>query len=243
MQQFSLLQNWWQFVLLAIGSYLIGCINSAKLISKARHGDITKMGSGNPGTMNMFRNFGFGWGALTFVGDAVKGSLPVLVAHLLYKDFYFSQSMVIVSDFARYFAGVCVIVGHVFPCTMRFKGGKGIASTFGLFWTALSCENLWWILFGFLIVLGILLFILFSEWGSLGSLVGVSVFCIAQSVFFFFRYQFLPINAYLVWACIWMFIIEIITWTAHWQNILRLFAGEEHHTSFKKIFAKKGKKE
>lgn len=243
MQSFSFAQNFWQFIIVAVCGYAFGCINFAKLISKSRHRDITKMGSGNPGTMNMFRNFGFAGGALTFIGDALKGGLPVLIVHLLYRNCYFASSAVCVSDFARYFVGVFVVVGHVFPVTMRFKGGKGIASTFGLFWTALSCENVWWILFGASIVAGILLFILFSEWGSLGSLLGVSVFCVAQAVIFFLRYRFLLANVYLVWAFLLMFAIEILTWSAHWQNLLRLFAGEEHRTSFKKIFAKKEKKQ
>lgn len=239
MQEFSFAQNFWQFILIAVCSYLIGCINFARLISKAKHGDITKMGSGNPGTMNMFRNFGAGLGALTFIGDAIKAGVPVLVSYLLYKDFYFVGSSVIVADFARYFAGVFVVLGHVFPCTARFKGGKGIASTFGLFWTALSCENLWWILFGFLVVLAILTFIIFSEWGSLGSLLGVSVFCIAQAILFFFRYQHFPVDVGLVFTFLLLFAIEVITWLAHIQNLKRLFAGEEHRTSFKKIFQKK----
>lgn len=241
MNTFSLAQSWWQLVVIAVVGYGFGCVNFAKLISAAKGGDITKEGSGNPGTMNMFRNFGFVGGALTFIGDALKGGLPVLIVHLLYRNYLFAGTDVLVSDFMRYFVGLCVVLGHVFPVTMSFKGGKGIASTFGLFWMALSCENAWWILYGAIVVVAILLFIFLSEWGSLGSLLGVSTYCIAQGVHFFLRYQYSPVNAYLVWTFVFMFAIEIVTWCAHHQNLLRLFSGEEHRTSFKKILKKKEK--
>ena len=58
-----------KYVLLVLGGYLLGNISGAKLISKLRKDDITKHGSGNPGSMNMLRTFGFKWGLLTLVFD------------------------------------------------------------------------------------------------------------------------------------------------------------------------------
>ena len=58
MKEFSFAQNWWQFLLRAIVCYFVGCFNFAVLISRLKRNDITKMGSGNPGTMNMSREFG-----------------------------------------------------------------------------------------------------------------------------------------------------------------------------------------
>lgn len=236
---FSMEQSWWQFVIMAVVCYLVGSVNFAKLISRANRGDITKMGSGNPGTMNMFRNFGLRLGALTFICDALKGGIPVVVAHLIYQGQFFAHTAVYVSDVARYFCGLFVIIGHVFPITLGFKGGKGIASTFGLFWAALSCENLLWILFGACTVLVVVAFIYVSEWGSLGSLLGVSLFCIAQICVFFFRYTYLIADVFLCLAYLLPFTIVAITWIAHKENLVRLFAGEEHHTSFKKMLHKK----
>ena len=196
------------------------------------------MGSGNPGTMNMSREFGWKVGALTFVCDALKGGVPLLIGHILYKEYVFAGTGVAVSDFIRYFCVLFVIIGHIFPITMGFKGGKGIASTLGAFWFSLACEDLWWILVGFGVAAVLVGFIAVTEWGSLGSLLGVTGCSVAQMVIFVLRYSGMAFNAYLV--CTYMFIlaINLLTWGAHYMNLTRLFAGEEHHTSIKKLVKK-----
>jgi glycerol-3-phosphate acyltransferase PlsY len=121
---------------------------------------------------------------------------------------------------------------------MKFKGGKGIASTLGLFWVGLSCESSWYVLIVFGILIGIILFIFSTEWGSLGSLLGVSCLAIVQLVVFLFRYLNV-VNAYMVSIYMIILAIMLLTWCAHHKNIVRLFAGEEHHTSLKKLAKKK----
>lgn len=239
MKAFDLSQNWWQFVIVAIVCYFIGCFNFALLISRFKKRDITKIGSGNPGTMNMSREFGLKVGVLTFFCDAFKGGIPALIGYFIYRDFVFAGTAVFVSDFIRYFCGVFVIIGHIFPVTMHFKGGKGIASTFGLFWICLACENPWWLLIGFGVFLFIVLFIFLTEWGSLGSLLGVTGFSLWQAVVFYLRYGVATFNAYVV--CLYMLILalNVLTWWAHRANLVRLFAGEERHTSIKKLAKKK----
>lgn len=239
----SFTENWWQFLLIAVACYLIGSVNFAWLISRSKKKDITQMGSGNPGTMNMVRELGWKAGLATFVCDALKGGLPLLVAHLLFKDFYFKDSAVEVSDFIRHYCAVFVVVGHIFPATMNYRGGKGIASTLGAFWFSLSCENLWWILIGFVVAAVLIFFIYFTEWGSLGSLLGVTFCSISQAVIFVLRYQDMIRNAqvdlYLVWVFALLLAFNVLTWCAHYINLTRLFAGEEHRTSFKKFIKKK----
>lgn len=242
METFSLSQQWWQLPVAAIVCYFIGCFNAALLISRLKKKDITKMGSGNPGTMNMSRELGWKAGVATFFCDALKGGIPAIVAYLIYKGYVFTGTAVAVSDFMRYFCGLFVVIGHIFPVTMKFKGGKGIASTFGLFWGALSCENAWWALGLFGLFLVILLFIFFTEWGALGSLLGVSSFSVIQLVIFYNRYAIFSVNAYLVCLLSLILLINIFTWTAHHKNLKRLFAGEEHRTSVKKIVRKKREK-
>jgi glycerol-3-phosphate acyltransferase PlsY len=232
-------QNWWQFVISAIVCYLIGCFNFALFISKKKKSDITKIGSGNPGTMNMSREFGLKIGLLTFFCDAFKGGIPALVGYFLYKDYIFEGTLVNVADFTRYYFGLFVIIGHIFPVTMRFKGGKGIASMLGICWACLSCENPWWILIAFCFLLFLVLFIFLTEWGSMGSLVGVSGFSIIQMVLFFLRYGKYPFNAYTVAIYAVIIALNLLTWLAHKQNLIRLFAGEEHRTSIKKLAKKK----
>ena len=138
MRSWNFTENFWQFLILAAVCYFIGCFNFARFISKKKHKDITKIGSGNPGTMNMSREFGWKIGVITFFCDAFKGGLPTLAAHLIFRKFVFSGSDVCVADVARYLAALFVIIGHIFPVTNRFKGGKGIASTFGGFWFGLA---------------------------------------------------------------------------------------------------------
>ena len=239
MKSFSLSQNWWQFLIVALLCYLIGCFNFARLISRKKHRDITKIGSGNPGTMNMSREFGLKVGLLTFVCDALKGGVPAVIAYFLYQGYVFDGTAMLVSDFARYFSGLFVVIGHIFPVTMRFKGGKGIASTLGLFWACLACENAWWIL---LVLLGfavVVAFIFFTEWGSLGSLLGVTGFSIIQLCIFLSRYAGFSINSYMVATYLIVFAINLLTWTAHGKNLVRLFAGEERRTSIRKLAKKK----
>ena len=103
MQTFSFAQGWWQFLLLGIACYLIGCFNFALLISRTKKRDITKIGSGNPGTMNMSREFGLKVGLATFFCDALKGGVPALAAYFLYQNYVFEGTVFAVSDFARYY--------------------------------------------------------------------------------------------------------------------------------------------
>ncbi len=239
MKNFSLAQNWWQFLLMAVACYLIGCFNFALFISRSKKRDITKIGSGNPGTMNMTREFGLKIGLLTFVCDAIKGGLPAIVGYFLYKDFVFEGTLLAVSDFARYFCGLFVIIGHIFPVTMKFKGGKGIASTLGMFWACLSCEDPWWILIAFGFLVFVVLFIFWTEWGSLGSLLGVSGFSVMQMTIFVLRYGKYAVNAYTVCLYLIIFAVNLLTWLAHKENLVRLFSSEERHTSIKKLAKKK----
>jgi glycerol-3-phosphate acyltransferase PlsY len=112
------------YALLIIGSYFIGNISFAIIISKKKNGDITKVGSGNPGTMNMLRTYGFKLGFLTLVLDTLKGAIPSLIGLLIF------------GKVGLYTAGLSAILGHIFPVVRKFKGGKGIACTLGVFLVA-----------------------------------------------------------------------------------------------------------
>ncbi len=239
MKPLDFLQNWYVFLAIAVGCYLIGCFNFARLIARFKHKDITKMGSGNPGTMNMSREFGLKVGIITFLCDAFKGGIPAIVSYFVFRNYYFSGTNVNVADFTRYFCGLFVIIGHIFPVVSHFKGGKGIGSTLGLFWLNLGAENPWFLLVGFLALWGIVFYIATTEWGSMGSLIGVTGFSIWQGIIFFFRYANESLNAYLVCLYLLLLAINALTWSAHWKNIMRLLSGEEHHTSIKKLAKKK----
>ena len=236
----SFSQLWYWFILMAVACYFIGCFNFAVLLAKARHKDIHKIGSGNPGTMNISREFGLKVGLFNFILDACKGGIPAVVSYLVFRGYVFAGTSVVISDFTRYFCGVFVIIGHIWPVTMDFKGGKGIASTLGLFWFCITCET-WWFFFILLAALvGVVGYIAYTEWGSMGSLLGVTGLSLWQGFIFWFRYQLVISNGWVI-ACFMMLLaLNFLTWFAHRKNLVRLFAGEEHRTSVKKL--SKGKR-
>lgn len=75
---------WYWLLLAAAVSYLLGCINFAVIISKMHHKDVRKIGSGNPGTMNMSREFGLKVGLVNFLFDCAKGESP-LSPYIIYS--------------------------------------------------------------------------------------------------------------------------------------------------------------
>ena len=107
-------------VLVVIG-YLCGSLASAVIVCRImKLPDPRKEGSGNPGATNVLRLGGKKAAALTLAGDALKGAVPVLLAHLL------SDSPTVLASTA-----VAAIIGHMYPVFFQFKGGKGVATTFG----------------------------------------------------------------------------------------------------------------
>ena len=241
MEQFYISEKWYYFLIAAAVCYLVGCFNFAVIISQFKNRDIRGQGSGNPGTMNMMRTFGLKIGIINFLCDALKGGLPVLAAYFIFRDSVFAGTDVYVADFARYFFGLFVVIGHIFPVTMKFKGGKGIASTLGLFWFSLACEEWWYIFIGFGVLVLILLYIALSEWGSMGSLLGVSAFSIWQGVIFFLRYSGQLSNGWVIVCFMLLFAINLFTWIAHHKNLYKLLGGEEHRTSIKRMIKKLNK--
>lgn len=234
----SFADTWYWLALGALLSYLLGCFNFAVLISKIKHKDIRSQGSGNPGTMNMSRTFGWKIGLINFVCDALKGIIPVMAGHLAFAGMCFDGGAVAVSDVSRYLFGLCAVVGHVFPVTMKFRGGKGIATTLGAFTCGVTCEVGWYFPIAFAFLLFIVLYIYVFEWGSMGSLIGVSGFTIWQGVIFFLRYSGRLDDGFAIAAFMLLLAFNLITWIAHRKNLYRLMGGEEHRTSIKKMVHK-----
>lgn len=239
MQEFYLSQSWYWLVVGAIVSYFMGCFNFAIIISKFKHDDIRNVGSGNPGAMNVSRRYGLKVGLLNFLCDGLKGAIPVLVAHLVFRNYRFAGTEIIVSDFMRYFYAIFALIGHVFPVTMKFKGGKGISTTIGLLWCAIACETWWFAFIGLALFILLFVYVGFTEWGSMGSLLGVAAFTIWQAVIFTLRYTEHLSNVFIVLTFMFLLLLNIITWGAHHRNLYQLMAGEEHHTSIKKMLKKK----
>ncbi|MCD8295041.1 MAG: glycerol-3-phosphate acyltransferase [Clostridia bacterium] len=220
----------WYFLLIAVVCYFIGCFNFAVILSKFKKDDIRKEGSGNPGTMNMTRTFGAKWGAITLACDVIKGGLPALIGWIIFRNYVFAGTDILVGDFVRYLCGVCVIIGHVFPVTMKFHGGKGIASTWGMFLFALPCDTWWYFFIALVLLVLAALYVVFFKYGSTGSLLGVAAMSIFQAVVFILRYTEELTSGWVIAMLLMILIINLITWLAHHQNLWQLCAGEEHKT-------------
>ena len=239
MKEFLLSEQWYILLIMAILSYLLGGLSGAVFISqKVKHEDIREKGSGNPGTMNMARTYGFKFGFFTFVFDMGKGAIPCIIGILAYGNY--TVGGINAGDLVGYLNGFCVVLGHVYPVFKKFKGGKGIATTFGVFGVGLLKQSLWFLLIipAFYILLLAWLYVM--EYGSVISLVGITSLAITQLVFFYLNYgQTLSVTVGVLYA----FVVAIcaIDWYAHRANIKRLLAGEEHRTSLKAMLKKKKK--
>ena len=240
--EFDISTGWYWLVIGAIVSYLIGCFHFAILIAKIKNKDILKEGSGNPGAMNVSRKLGFKYGLINFFFDALKGVAPVLVGYFCFKGMVFKGTDVLVSDFMRYFFALFAVLGHVFPVFMKFKGGKGISTTIGLLWCSISCDTWWFALVGLALFISLFVYVFFTEWGSMGSLIGVAGFSIWQVIIFILRYESCLASPYVITIFMIILALNVITWGAHNKNLHRLLQGEEHHTSLKKMLHIGGKK-
>ena len=227
--------------LFGVASYLFGNINWAIIISKLKKQDIRKMGSGNPGTLNMSRNLGLGFGLLTFFLDILKGALPTLIAYFFFKNKSFEYTDFKVFDFAIYLCGACAVLGHIYPVILKFKGGKGIASTIGVFLVCESVHGFHWSMVAIFALVAAALFIYFTEFGAMGSFIAITPPAISGSIRLFIYYWSIETGLthtlYLVTNML-IFSICFLTWFAHRSNIKRMLAGEEHPTSIKEMIVK-----
>ncbi len=212
-------------VLLAIViPYLLGSLNFGILFSGLfYHDDIRNHGSGNAGSTNMLRTYGKGMAALTLVGDMLKGALSVLVGALLLNPMagttidgaYVTNTPVDGIAIAALF----VILGHIFPCFYRFKGGKGVA-TYAM--VMLVTRPL---IFAVLFVIFVII-VAGTRFVSLGSIIGALMFPILLNR--------LDTNYPMGWFTLASVIAAFLVIFMHRTNIKRLLAGKESKISFGK---------
>jgi glycerol-3-phosphate acyltransferase PlsY len=101
-------------------SYFLGTLPSAIVVARSKGIDITTVGSGNPGASNVARALGAKYGALVFLIDAAKGAIPAILG------------LAANGDVGAYICATAAILGHMFPITRKFRGGKGIATGAGM---------------------------------------------------------------------------------------------------------------
>jgi glycerol-3-phosphate acyltransferase PlsY len=192
-------------VLLLIASYFIGNLDFAYIVVKAVRGeDIRNFGSGNAGTTNVLRTMGLKYAGLVLLLDALKGTLCIAVARLL-------ESQVGLSPWWTAGAGVAVLCGHNWPVLLKFRGGKGTATSIGLFliydWRiALIC-----------IAVGLILLAVFRM-VSLSSMMGMTI--LPFVTLGFFGVHHLPALALTIF-------MALSTDIQHRSNIKRILNGTE----------------
>jgi glycerol-3-phosphate acyltransferase PlsY len=198
------------FIWIAVAAYLLGSIPVGYLLVRLfRRQDIRTVGSGNIGATNVLRSEGKALGAATFILDVVKGAAAVLLGALVAAPLLPAIPPRNVEALAALFA----VLGHMFPVWLKFRGGKGVATGFGVFlvaapWAALSSITLFAIIFAI------------TRYVSLGSIIGAASF----PVFAWFMVRgdrpafFIVVQA----------IVALLIIVKHHPNIRRLVAGNEH---------------
>ncbi len=190
-----------------IGGYLFGSIPFGLVLClMAGYGDIRKIGSGNIGATNVLRTGNKALAAATLILDSSKGAIAVLLA-----AYFFDKH-------AMFGAALGAVLGHNFPVWLKFKGGKGVATTLGTFlalsWpVGLACCAAW------------LVSALVSRISSLSALVALAlapIFAVTIGD---------PKQLHLIG------VIALLGWIRHKDNITRLLAGTEPRIGKKKVDA------
>jgi len=128
----------WSYILTALAAYLIGSIPTGFLVAKAKGVDIRAVGSGNIGATNAMRVLGKPAGIYVMIVDCAKGFIACVLA-AIYFDYcvpgpdYFDDAYWVLSKRLMVIAGIFAVLGHNYTCWLKFKGGKGIATTAGVY--------------------------------------------------------------------------------------------------------------
>jgi acyl phosphate:glycerol-3-phosphate acyltransferase len=197
-------------------SYLVGSIPTAFVFGKLIKGiDIREFGSGNVGATNALRVLGKGVGITVLILDVLKGVVVILLAEIVLARLNLS------ADIFRILVGISCICGHNWTIFLKFKGGKGIATTLGvLIGLALKTPGLGMILL-LLVIIWLIVFVI-SRIVSLSSI--VSALCLPV-----FALVFKQSPVFII-ACV---LLSFFVLLRHKPNIMRLLQGKESKLNFK----------
>lgn len=199
------------------GCYLCGSIPFGLIIGKINKIDIREHGSGNIGATNVLRTLGKKWGYTCFILDLLKGLLPVIGFEMLAKKNGFSSA-----EYIPAIAVVSTVLGHIFSIFLKFKGGKGIATSAGAIlaiapYSLLVALLLWIVIFKA------------SGYVSLASIIAACSIPFLSLLENFLKLHSVPISVYSQGI---LFALAILVTVKHKSNIQRLKEGTE--SSFKK---------
>ena len=185
------------FIILVVIAYLLGSVSSAIIICKLMQlPDPRSTGSQNPGATNVLRIADKKTAALVLLGDILKGVIPVLLGHL------FGLTPVWLG-----LIGFVAVVGHMYPVFFEFKGGKGIATAFGV----LIALNWWLAVIALIVWLVVAKIFRYSSLASLSAMLVTTIACLFIQMGYF-------------WG---LLLITVLSAWRHSDNIKRLLAGNE----------------
>ena len=209
-----------RFISILIG-YLFGLFQTGYIYGRTQGIDIRKEGSGNSGSTNSLRVLGIKAGIITLIGDIGKAVLCVVAVYFIFRGTFPDTVKLL-----QIYAGAGVVLGHNFPFYMKFKGGKGIASTGGTLVSVLPIATPVCLL----VFVGV---IAITRYVSLGSILMLVSYM--TQVIVFGQMGFIPLDGaalyefYIVNAC-----ICILGIVRHHANIGRLIHGTESKIKFHK---------
>lgn len=202
------------FLACGLTAYLVGAIPFGYIVGRLNGMDIRTLGSGNIGATNVARSIGKGWGALVFACDALKGFLPAWLFPLLAARFSPGAAL----SALGLVCAAAAIAGHIWPVYLKFKGGKGIATSLGaLVGVAPLCAitgiAVWALVFGI------------TRYVSVASMAAAAA--AAASAWFFYAGGGILLPGTLS-------VLGALALWRHKSNIQRLLAGTEQRFEFKK---------
>jgi glycerol-3-phosphate acyltransferase PlsY len=211
------------FIALLSASYFLGAVPFGLLIAGAHGIDLRKVGSGNIGATNLARALGKKWAYFCFVLDFAKGLLPTLAAGFLLGDIQGATGL-----WARLVVGCAAVVGHIFPVYLRFKGGKGVATSFGV---AIGLWPYYTLCAGVVLLVWIIILLIW-RYVSLASLVASVAFpvVLVLSITFIPGWEMATLWPLLIVAIF----IPVLVFIRHRENLSRLRTGTEN-----KVFQKR----
>lgn len=202
------------YIVVAIAGYLLGSIPTGFLVARAKGIDIRAVGSGNIGAANTFRAVGRSAGIFVLLVDALKGFAAVELCYLILALFRVTDPAQAIHY--RVVAGIFAVLGHNYTCWLHFKGGKGIATTAGVY-LALAPVAVASGLAAFIVAVALTRFT--SVGSMLGAIVLMMVVCLTQPD--------LALKIVTVALC-------VLAILKHRTNIQRLIAGTENRIQFGK---------
>ena len=222
-----------RIVCLVIG-YAFGLIQTGFIYGKMHGIDIRQHGSGNSGATNTLRTLGTKAGFIVLFGDAIKCILAIVITYFLFgrnnPEYLFLYRM---------YTAFGVILGHDFPFYLQFKGGKGIATTIGVFSICECSQGIAWAAVVIMAIVAALIFIYITEFGAMGSFIAITPPAISGGIRLYLLYGTIREVSYLyIISCVLILLICFFTWFAHRKNIDRMLKGEEHPTSIKEMLVK-----